>query len=130
MFVGIVGGTGPLGAGLALRLAAAGSSVVVGSRDAERAAEVVDGLLAPWADRGLDVKGAENLEAARCDVVVIATPWEGAVSTVVPIADELAGRLVISVGNALIRHGREFQAIIPPRGSVAALLQATLPRSK
>jgi len=130
MVVGIVGGTGPLGVGLGLRLAAAGSSVVIGSRDPARASEVVAEALAPWQDRELKVRGVANHEAAKGDVVVVATPWEAVVKTVAPFADDLAGGLVISVGNALVKEGREFQAISPPRGSVAALLQATLPRSR
>jgi hypothetical protein len=129
MTVGIVGGTGPLGVGLGLRLAAAGSPVVIGSRDPARAAEVVGEALAAWPGRHLDLRGVANDEAAKCDIVVIATPWEAVVQTVTPFSDDLAGRLVISVGNALVKEGREFQAIAPPRGSVATLLQATLPRS-
>jgi NADPH-dependent F420 reductase len=128
--VGIVGGTGPLGAGLGLRLAAAGTPVVIGSRDPARATEVVNGHLGSWPGRNLQVTGAGNLEAARCEVVVIATPWEAAAQTVIPLADELAGRVVVSVGNALMKQGREFVAIAPPRGSVAAMLQSTLPRSR
>jgi hypothetical protein len=130
MRIGIVGGTGPLGLGLGLRFAAAGKSVVIGSREEARAHELVGSAKEPWADRGLDLSGADNAEAARSDVVVVATPWEAAVTTVTPLADDMAGRLVISVGNALMRQGREFQAVTPPRGSVAALLQASLPRSQ
>jgi 8-hydroxy-5-deazaflavin:NADPH oxidoreductase len=128
--VGIVGGTGPLGVGLGLRLAAAGSPVVIGSRDVARAAEVVKDALAPWQDRSLELSGVANQVAAECDVVVIATPWEAAVETVKPMSEDLVGKLVISVGNALVKEGREFQAIVPPRGSVAMLLQATLPGSR
>jgi 8-hydroxy-5-deazaflavin:NADPH oxidoreductase len=128
--VGIVGGTGPLGAGLGLRLAVAGIPVLIGSRDAARATEVVNGHLDAWPGRNLEVTGGENLEAARCEVVVIATPWEAVVQTVIPLAEELAGRVVMSVGNALMKQGREFVAITPPRGSVAAMLQSTLPKSR
>jgi hypothetical protein len=130
MAVGIVGGTGPLGVGLGLRLAAAGTLVVIGSRDLERAQEVVADALTPWNDRGLDLAGGVNEVAARCDIVVVATPWEAAVHTVRPLAHDLAGKLVLSVGNALVKDGRELQAVAPPRGSVAALLQATLPEAK
>jgi 8-hydroxy-5-deazaflavin:NADPH oxidoreductase len=128
--VGILGGTGPLGSGLALRLAQAGTPVVIGSRDQERASEKVADLLAPWSERQLDVSGAANEVAAGCDIVVVATPWEAAVDTVKPLASALQGRIVISVGNALMKVGREFQAVTPPRGSVAAMLQSTLPASK
>lgn len=128
--VGIVGGTGPLGAGLGLRLAAAGTPVVIGSRDSARAKEVTSDLLSSWPDRSLDIRGADNAEAARCETVVISTPWEAALPTVTPLADDLADRVVISVGTALMKKGREFLAITPPRGSVTALLQWALPRSQ
>jgi NADPH-dependent F420 reductase len=130
MRVGIVGGTGPLGAGLGLRLAAAGTAVVIGSRDETRAEEVTADLVSPWGSRNLDIRGAGNPEAASCDVVVVATPWEAALPTVTPLAEEIGNRLVISVGNALMKKGREFLAIAPPRGSVTALLQSTLPKAR
>ncbi len=116
--------------GLGLRLAAAGTPVVIGSRDPKRAEEVVADALAPWKDRGLDLAGEVNELAARCEIVVVATPWEAAVQTVRPLAGDLAGKLVVSVGNALVKDGRELQAVAPPRGSVATLLQATLPEAK
>jgi 8-hydroxy-5-deazaflavin:NADPH oxidoreductase len=130
MRVGIVGGTGPLGAGLALRLAAAGTPVVIGSRDLNRAKEVTKDLVSPWPDLDLDITGADNIEAAICESVFVATPWEAALPTVGHLEEALAGRVVISVGNALMKKGREFLAITPPRGSVTALLQSALPSSK
>ncbi|MFZ0666698.1 MAG: NADPH-dependent F420 reductase [Acidimicrobiales bacterium] len=130
MVVGIIGGTGPLGSGLALRLAAVGESVVIGSREAARAEQVVGELLAKWPGRDLDIRGSANSDAGMADIVFVATPWESAVETISALRDELEGRLVISVGNALMKIGREFQAVVPPRGSVAALVQATLPRSR
>jgi 8-hydroxy-5-deazaflavin:NADPH oxidoreductase len=130
MLVGIIGGTGPLGAGLGLRLAAAGSRVLIGSRDPARADEVVSEHLGAVGGRDLPVKGVDNAEAAGADIVVVATPWEGALPTVLPLAEDLSGRLVISVGNALMKQGREFLAVVPPRGSVAGLIQSALPGSR
>ena len=60
-----LGGTGPEGKGLALRLALAGEAVIIGSRDAERARTAADQLSADDDGvRTIDVKGADNLEAA------------------------------------------------------------------
>ncbi|HXX91447.1 MAG TPA: NADPH-dependent F420 reductase [Acidimicrobiales bacterium] len=129
MQVGILGGTGPLGGGLALRLAAAGTSVVVGSRDAERAASVVAELVAPYAPRALDISGAANPEAAGCELVVVATPWDAAAPTVTALRDEIGDKVVVSVANALVRQGRELHALVPPRGSIAAAVQAALPEA-
>ncbi len=130
MRIGILGGTGPAGRGLAVRLAAAGvDEVVIGSRDAERAAGVAAGLVDAWPERSLAIAGSSNEDTAACELVVVATPWDGAVPTVKPLADALAGKVVVSMANALLKEGREFLALVPPRGSVAAHVQATLPRS-
>ena len=129
MRIGILGGTGPAGRGLAVRLAAAGDEVVLGSRDAERATGLAAGLVEAWPDHVLAITGASNEECAAAEVVVMATPWDGAVATVKPLADALAGKVVVSMANALVKEGREFLALVPPRGSVAATLQAVLPRS-
>jgi len=129
MRIGILGGTGPAGRGLAVRLAAAGDEIVLGSRDAERATGVAVGLVEAWPDHVLAITGASNEECAAAEVVVMATPWDGAVATVKPLADALAGKVVVSMANALVKEGREFLALMPPRGSVAATLQAVLPRS-
>ncbi len=61
--------------------------------------------------------------------MVVATPWDSAVATVKPLAPELAGTVVVSMANALVKEGREFIALVPPRGSVAASIQAVLPHS-
>jgi hypothetical protein len=129
MRIGILGGTGPAGRGLAVRLAAAGDEVVIGSRDADRAASVAADLVGTWPDRALAITGVSNEDCAAADLVVMATPWDGAVATVKPLADDLAGKVVVSMANALVKEGREFLALMPPRGSVAATLQAVLPRS-
>jgi 8-hydroxy-5-deazaflavin:NADPH oxidoreductase len=129
MRIGILGGTGPAGRGLAVRLAAAGEEVVLGSRDADRAAGVASGLVEAWPDRALAISGASNEGCAAAELVVMATPWDGAVATVTPLAGALAGKVVVSMANALVKEGREFLALMPPRGSVAATLQAVLPRS-
>jgi len=125
--VGILGGTGPLGRGLALRLAAAGTAVTVGSRDPARAAAVAAEIVAAWPDRTLAIAGAGNPAAADADVVVMATPWEAAVPTVAEIAGHLRGKVVVCVANALVREGSDMLALIPPRGSVAASVAAAAP---
>ncbi len=115
--------------GLAVRLAAAGTHVTVGSRTATRAKEHVDEALERWSGRDLHVEGNHNEEAARCDIVVMATPWDAAVATGRGLAETLAGKVVVSMGNALLRVGDEFQPLTSARGSVAESLQAGLPDS-
>ncbi len=130
MHVGILGGTGPAGRGVALRLAEVGVRVTIGSRDAERAEGVVADVVARWPGRGLDLHGADNAAAAAADLVVVATPWDSAIPTVRSLREPLSGKVVVSMANALVKEGREMLALVPPRGSVAAAVQAALPDSQ
>jgi 8-hydroxy-5-deazaflavin:NADPH oxidoreductase len=125
--IGILGGTGPAGSALAARLASVGFDVVIGSRSAERAATTTDGLLAKWPGRKLQIDAADNLGASAADLIVLATPWDGASETVKSVEHMLRGKVVVSMANALTRIGREFQPLVPPRGSVAASVQAAVP---
>jgi hypothetical protein len=130
MRIGIVGGTGPAGSALAARLADIGYEVVVGSRSKYRSMEVVDALIERWPERGLAVSPSDNIGAAECDFVVIATPWEAAAITARSVEDHVRGKVVVTISNALARVDDEFVPLIPPRGSVAASVQASLPDSK
>jgi len=125
--IGILGGTGPAGRGVALRLASGGHNVILGSRDAERAAGVASEL----APRGSGtIAGGTNEDAAGADIVVVATPWDSAVATVAGLKDALAGKVVISMVNALTREGRELLPLYPPRGSMAAQIAHAIPAAR
>lgn len=127
--VGIFGATGPAGSGLATRLASVGVDVVIGSRDQGRAEAVCQTIRDKWPDHALPLRGAVNAEAARADIVVIATPWDAAASTAGSVGEHLDGKVVISMANALAKVGNEFDPLVPPRGSVAAHVQAEIPRA-
>lgn len=129
MQIGVLGGTGPAGRAMAARLASGGFEVVIGSRSQYRAMEERDRLLARWPDRDLSIGSADNEGAAAADVVVIATPWDAAASTASSVSRQLRGKVVISMANALAKVGHEFQPLVPPRGSVAASVQAAVPKS-
>jgi len=128
--VGIVGGTGPVGRALATRLASVGVDVVVGSRSAERAERICDEIGSRWPDRALGLRGGANPAAAACPLVVVATPWEAAAATAASLAPQLAGKVVVSMANALAKVDGEFQAVIPPRGSVAVGVQEAVPDAR
>lgn len=113
-----------------MQYAAVGIDVIIGSRAAERAQVTVDELVGRWPDRSLPLSGGDNETAAAADVVVLATPWEGALSTVAEYAGALEGKLVISMVNALTRWGRHMVPLIPPTGSVTAAVALALPRSR
>lgn len=127
--IGVVGGTGPAGRGLSLRLAAAGYQVLVGSREQRRAAEVVNELKNAWPERTLALCGVGNGDAADADLVVMAAPWEAVLSLAVTLKQALDGKTVVTMANALARFGGTFSPVTLPRGSVAGELQGLLPQS-
>ena len=115
--VAIVGGTGSLGSGLALRLAAPGVRVIIGSRDREKAKSVVESLRKSLTRGALE--GETNQEAVKeAEFVVIAVPYEGHATTVAQLKGQLSGKTVIDAVVPL-KRGRPF---VPPAGS--ALLEA------
>ena len=130
MRIGVLGGTGPAGRALSARLASGGFDVVIGSRSRYRAMEVTDKLLDHWPEHDLSIVAADNEGAADADVVVIATPWDAAAATAASVSKQLRTKVVISMANALAKVGHEFQPLVPPRGSVAASVQAALPESR
>jgi NADPH-dependent F420 reductase len=127
MDVGIVGGTGPAGRALGARLASVGLEVVIGSRSAERAQEIVDEIHKKWPDRQLPLSPAANADAAAAPLVVVATPWDAAADTARSLSEHLGGKVVVSMGNALTKVDGELRAVVPPGGSVAVAVQGAVP---
>lgn len=127
MRIGILGGTGPAGSALAARLGSIGHNVVIGSRSRYRAMETRDSLVGQYPQLDGYLDSGDNAAASGCDVVVLATPWDSAATTAQENAGLLDGKVVISMANALVRVGGEFQPLLPPRGSVAAHVQAAVP---
>jgi NADPH-dependent F420 reductase len=115
--VAIVGGTGNLGTALALRLAAPGVKIIIGSRDAEKAKKVVADLKPKM--RAGEIAGMANADAVKeAEFVVIAVPYEGHMQMVSDLKGQLAGKVVIDTVVPL-NKGKPF---VPPAGS--ALLEA------
>jgi hypothetical protein len=127
MRIGILGGTGPAGSSLGARLASIGYEVVIGSRSKYRAMEARDHLVERSPELNEQLTFGDNIAAADCELVIIATPWDSAATTAQEHNSALRGKVVISMANALVRVGHEFQPLVPPRGSVAAHVQAAVP---
>ena len=128
MDIAILGGTGKEGAGLGARWARAGHSILIGSRDAARAAAKAAELRA---QTGKDVfSGHGNPEAARRgEIVVIALPAAGLASTLPEVREACRGKVVISTVVPLTFGGpRLFTP--PPAGSSAEEAQALLPEAR
>jgi NADPH-dependent F420 reductase len=128
----ILGGTGPEGIGLGLRFAMAGEDVVVGSRQAERAADVARDMRAKLEGIGCrtPVSGADNAGAIDgADIVVVAFPFSGVADLLPGLAPKLAGKLVIDVINPLVRVNKVFVLAPVAEGSAAEAIQKALPES-
>jgi 8-hydroxy-5-deazaflavin:NADPH oxidoreductase len=120
--VGILGGTGDQGRGLALRLAAAGNRLIIGSRDAGRAAAAAASVgSAP------QVTGVVNEEAAAAaDLVIAAIPWEGHADLLGRLAGALQGKIVVDCVNPIGFDSHGAYAIPVPEGSAAQQAAAVL----
>ena len=129
LVIGILGGTGDQGRGLARRFALAGHQVLIGSRSAERAEAAAQQL-------GLCVRGLANAAAAReADVVIAAVPWEGHGELLSALAGELAGKIVVDCVNPMGFDQRGAYALSaaeggPAEGSAAEQAAALLPGSR
>ena len=129
LVIGILGGTGDQGRGLARRFALAGHQVIIGSRSSERAAAAAREI-------GHGVQGLANADAARgASVIIAAVPWEGHGDLLSALADELAGKIVVDCVNPLGFDQRGAYALPaaeggPAEGSAAQQAAALLPGSR
>jgi len=129
LVIGILGGTGDQGRGLARRFALAGHQVIIGSRSPERAAAAAQEI-------GHGVQGQANADAARgASVVIAAVPWEGHGDLLTGLAAELAGKIVVDCVNPLGFDQRGAYALPvaeggPAEGSAAQQAAALLPGSR
>ncbi len=130
MKIAIFGCTGPLGKGLAINFAAAGHEIVVGSRSQERADQAAAELAEALPDGTFTPR--ENVAAAQeGELAVVSIPWEGVDATIPPMADALAGKVVVSVVNALKfgKSGAMAERDLPG-GSCAHRIQELAPEAK
>ena len=123
--IGVIGGTGEQGRGLARRFAMAGHNVVIGSRDAARANEIAT------AEGIANLTGSDNVTVAReCDISIIAVPWAGHEATLKELAGDLAGKIVIDCVNPLGFDGQGAFALAVPEGSACQQAEAILQESR
>jgi NADPH-dependent F420 reductase len=119
--VAIVGGTGNLGSALALRLAAPGVKVIIGSRDAQKAQAVVNELKPKM--RAGELEGTTNRQAVNdAHFVVIAVPYEGQAQMVQDLKGQVSGKIIIDTVVPL----NKGKPIVPPAGSALQEAQQIL----
>lgn len=121
--IAVIGGTGALGYGLALRWAKAGCEVIIGSRDAARAAAAAQECAAA---AGTRVEGAGSAAAAgRAEVVVVAVPFAAQADTLAQIRDAVQGKVVVDTTVPLVPP-KVMRVQLPPEGSAARRAQNAL----
>ena len=127
--IGFLGGTGPEGRSLALRLALAGEEVAIGSRDAERAKEMARKVEARG--ESIRVTGGENTKiAGMSDIIFITVPYEGQAALLESLAPSLAGKLIVDTVAPVSFQDGKIRAIDVPEGSAAEEAQNLLPNSQ
>lgn len=129
--VGILGGTGQLGSGLALRLGQAGYQVVIGSRSKENAHKTVEKLKSEHSGLSLDLSGADNLAATgQADLIILTVHYEDLIELLEKIKTETAGKIIVSAINPLTYAGGKAGLLPVEANSVAELVQQHLPEAK
>jgi NADPH-dependent F420 reductase len=122
--IGILGGTGEQGRGLARRFAMVGHPVIIGSRVHDRAHAVAREI-------GHDARGLANRDAAReATLVIAAVPWEGHAELLTGLASELAGKIVVDCVNPMGFDQRGAYPLPVAEGSAAQQAAALLPNSR
>jgi hypothetical protein len=115
--IAVIGGTGAEGSGLALRWAQAGYRVLVGSRDAARAAEMAVGFGA----EGMDNQAA----ASACDIAVLTVPYAAQRSTLTDLRAALQGKILVDVTVPLVPP-KVMRVQLPDEGCAALVAQSVM----
>jgi hypothetical protein len=124
MKIALVGGTGDIGQGFALRWAPA-HEIIIGSRKADKAIEAAKELSSK---SGGKIWGTDNGAAiAAAEVVVLCVPYEHLVSVTSDLKDSYASQVVISPVVPMVYSGKYFDFRPPAERSAAAQARSLLP---
>jgi NADPH-dependent F420 reductase len=124
--LGIIGGTGKEGSGLAYRWAMAGHKVIIGSRQMEKALTAVEILREKIGEQEVDLSGMSNPDAVNaCDIAVLTVPFAAHAATLEGLKEELQGKLLIDVSVPLVPP-KVTKVQMPPEGSAALQAKAIL----
>ena len=132
MRIGILGGTGPEGRGLALRLSQAGYPVIIGSRNPEQAARRAEELRSRLQEEGgaaTDIGGLENSRVVEaCEILFIAVPFEHAAGLLESCGGRFRqGQIFVDVTVPLQFRAKRLQLRELPEPSASEHLARILP---
>ncbi len=122
--IAILGGTGDLGTGLAIRWSKAGHKIIIGSRTLEKAQNAVAELAKISPDTPADAMETSDAAAAG-DIIVLTVPAEHQLSTLEGVRDSLNGKIVIDVTVPLVPP-KVGTVQLPPEGSAGKRAQDML----
>jgi hypothetical protein len=129
MKIGIIGGTGPEGLGLAMRFAKAGDRVAIGSRSQERAEEAERKVKKALPEAR--VRGMVNAEAVeQAEVVFLTVPWDAHQSTLESLAEAIGDKILVDVVVPMLFDRGQPKAIPVDEGSAAQQARAVVPKAK
>ena len=131
--IGFIGGTGPEGLGLAMRLALADDRVLIGSRRPERAeaaAQQVRDALAV-VGRTADAGGGVNRDVVReADVIIVVVPFDGHEATLIDLRDDIGSKIVVDAAVPLLFVNGQPGVVAVEQGSATEQAQALLPDAR
>lgn len=127
--IGIIGGTGPEGLGLAMRFAKAGDQVFIGSRAQERAEEAARKVKEALPEA--NVHGLLNAEAVeQVEMVFLTVPWDGHLSTLQNLAEAIGDKILVDVVVPMLFDRGQPKAILVEEGSAAQQARAVVRQAK
>jgi NADPH-dependent F420 reductase len=128
--LGILGGTGPQGRGLAARWARAGHDVHIGSRTREKARAAVEDVRARVGPDAVLVAGTNAEVAAAAEIVVVAVPYDAQAALLPTLVDAIGDKVVCNVVNPMVFDDKGPKAVRVPAGSAAEECQELLPDAR
>ena len=127
MTVGIIGGTGPQGQGLAMRFAVAGVPIFIGSREKNKSEEIVAEINKKIPSGSALIEGGTNQEAINrsTEIIIFAVPWEAHNYLLNDLKDQIGKKTLVDIVVPLSKNDPK-KVLMPPEGSATEAAQSIL----
>lgn len=127
MTVGIIGGTGPQGQGLAMRFAVAGVPIFIGSREKNKSEEIVAEIKKKIPSGSALIEGGTNQEAINrsTEIIIFAVPWEAHNYLLNDLKDQIGKKTLVDIVVPLSKNDPK-KVSMPPEGSATEAAQSIL----
>ena len=127
MTVGIIGGTGPQGQGLAMRFAVAGVPIFIGSREKNKSEEIVAEIKKKIPSGSALIEGGTNQEAIdrSTEIIIFAVPWEAHNYLLNDLKDQIGKKTLVDIVVPLSKNDPK-KVSMPPEGSATEAAQSIL----